>query len=97
MTDFKSYEQSLDVKADRPQLSEYSRILQDVCWQFRRRLLWNDQYLFSLENIVFVLDNLSNSKFAPRGLGGMLMGQAVLFALTQKETLQKWGTKGTFI
>ncbi len=47
------------------------------------------------ENIVYILDNLSKSKFAPIELGGIGMDQAVLFALTQKETLQIMGTKGT--
>eukprot|EP01084_Bolivina_argentea_P312024 540168_1 len=95
MSSFKIYEQALDFDTNRPELVVESRTLKDICWQFRRMLLWNDNYLFSLPNIVYLLDNLSRSKYAPRDLGGMLMGQAVLFALKQKETLHKMGTKGT--
>ncbi len=95
MSSFKQFEEVLNVDVNRCAVAMNGELINDVCWELRRRLFWNNAYKFSLQNIVFILDNLSKSKFAPIELGGMAMGQAVLFALQNKETQQRMGTQGT--
>eukprot|EP01084_Bolivina_argentea_P034783 64430_1 len=69
--------------------------MDSLCWEFSQRLFWNKEILFSLSNIVYILDRLSQSIFAPPELNGMPMGQAILHTLTKKNTLKTLGTKGT--
>ena len=97
---------SMDFNQNRKHLE--SKQISNIGMEIIRILFHHPSYVFSLDNIRYLLNYISKSKFAPNELrgghggggskkpkhDGLLMGEAMIFGLNMRESLSGIGVKG---